>query len=119
MMEYETLAGILREQGWDVVVYDTVQGQRDPTAGTGVWTVAIDHGGQVLFRATWPAGVPRGERFERAGHRYRLLQESTQTLSVATDIASPRELPAVLDECARLALSAQDEPVWAGSCAER
>ncbi len=107
-MEYETLVGILREQGWDVVAYDTVEGQREPAAGTGVWTIAVDHGGQVLFRATWPAVVPQGERFERGGRRYRLLQESTQTLSVATDIASPQELPAVLDECARLALLAQD-----------
>ncbi len=105
-MEYGTLARILREQGWDVVVYDTVEGQKDPTAGHGVWTVAIDHGGQVLFRATWPAGAPRGERFERSGHHYRLLQEGTQTLSVATDIASAQELPAVLDECAKLALVA-------------
>jgi len=107
-MEYETLAGILREQGWDVVVYDTVQGHKEPTAGHGVWIVAIDHGGQVLFRVTWPAGVPQGERFERGGHHYRLLQEGTQTLTVATEIASAQELPAVLDECAKLALSAQD-----------
>lgn len=102
-MEYEALSEVLRAAGWDVTVYDTAVGVLDPAPGPGVWTIAVDHGGQVLFRAMRPAGVPRGERFEHGGRSYRLLREETHTLTVTTDIDAPEELPQVLEELSRLA----------------
>jgi hypothetical protein len=96
-MDYEALAEVLRANGWDVTVYDTVVGLLDPAPASGVWTIAIDQGGQVLFRATWPSRVPHGERVERDGRTYRLLREETSTLTVATEIASPEDLAPVLD----------------------
>jgi len=96
-MDYEALAEVLRANGWDVTVYESVVGLLDPAPPSGVWTIAIDRGGQVLFRATWPSCVPHGQRVERDGRSYRLLREETSTLTVATEIASPEELPPVLD----------------------
>ncbi len=102
-MEYEALSDLLRAAGWDVTVYDTVVGLLDPAHGPGVWTIAIDRGGQVLFQATWPAGASHGERFEREGRGYRLLREETHTVIVTTDISAPKDLPDVLEYLSRLA----------------
>jgi len=101
-LPYEALAGVLRAAGWEVTVYDTVEGRLDPAPGSGVWTIAIDHGGQVLFRATWPARAPHGERFERGGRAFRLLREETHTLTVATEIDTAEDLTIVLEEIAKL-----------------
>jgi len=91
-LDYEPLAETLCKHGWDVTVYDVVKGQRSDAAG--VWTIAIDHGGRVLFTATRPVAVPMGRRVDHG--RYRLEAETRYHLTVSTRIQDAAELPPVL-----------------------
>ncbi|MDH7487235.1 MAG: hypothetical protein QHJ81_13275 [Anaerolineae bacterium] len=100
-LEYAPLVETLRSHGWEVTAYDEVVGRREDASG--VWTIAIDHGGRVRFTATWPGKMPEGRRLQRGRRRYRLLREEHVTLTVATKLETAADLPDVLDQLAAFA----------------
>lgn len=100
-LEYAPLVATLRSRGWEVTAYDEVVGRREDASG--VWTIAIDHGGRLRFTATRPGKTPEGRRLQRDQRRYRLLREEHLTLTVTTKLETAADLPAVLDQLAAFA----------------
>lgn len=95
------LAEALESRGWDVTVGDELRGRLEDALG--VWSIAIDRAGRLRFSSTRPTSAPQSRRLQRTHRRYRLLLEAHSVLTVATQLTSADELPAILDQLSRFA----------------
>ncbi len=93
-MNLTTLADILREEGWDVLVEEDVVARRE---GPGeVWHLYADRAGRVRLEVTREAGPPRGRRLRLNGREYRVLREIHEIINVLTTLEREEALVEVL-----------------------
>lgn len=93
-LDLNTLADILREEGWDVFVAEDVIARREGPGG--VWNVYADRAGRVRLEVTREAGMPQGRRITVAGREYRVLREVNEVINVLTTLGGENDLPEVL-----------------------
>ncbi len=93
-LNLDTLAQILRNEGWDVLVSEDVIARREDRGG--VWHVYADRAGRVRLEVTREAGMPLGRRLRVAGREYRVLRELNEVINVVTTIEHEDDLVQVL-----------------------
>jgi hypothetical protein len=107
-LDIAALARGLEGAGWDVIASPEtgeVAARLEHPPIPGVWTLVIDHSGRVRFTAVRKSGVANGRLLWRDQRQFRLLKESQQVLSVASDLRAEGELTELLGELATLALT--------------
>lgn len=93
-LSLQTLAEILQQEGWDVVVGEDVIARRE--GATGVWMLYADTAGRIRLEATRNVGLPQARRFHLEGREYRVLREEQEVVNILTTIEEEDELVEVL-----------------------
>lgn len=92
-LDLSTLAAILQEEGWDVVMGEDLIARRE---GAGVWHLYADRSGRLRLEVTRQAGMPQGRRLRQNGREYRVLRETHEVINILTAIDEENQLPEVL-----------------------
>lgn len=117
------LCAQLLRAGWDAFASDLsgeVAARRDQLPQGGVWSLVIDRSGRWRFTATHEIGMGDSRELVRGGDTWRLSKKEQQVLTVAGNLRSQEDLPALLAELTQLvqaergqpAPGAEGEPPW-------
>lgn len=107
-LDIAILAQGLERAGWDVIASPEtgeVAARLEHPPISGVWTLAIDHSGRVRFTAVRKTRVADGLLLWRGQRQFRLLKESQQVFSVASNLGAEEELAELLGELGALTLA--------------